>query len=229
MTALWLTRARLRQDASLAALAPVLLPRDADARTGMAHRLIWTLFADDAGRSRDFLWREDEPGRFMALSRRPPAAQAERLFALQTRAFAPALRVGDRLGFLLRANPTIDHAVPGRARRSLRSDVVMDALRPLPKGRQRQETRPQVIQQAGAAWLDRIGQRAGFAPRQVHADAYDQLRIPRASGSMPISISTLDLEGVLEVTDPALFAERLAAGFGRARAFGCGLMLIRRA
>jgi CRISPR system Cascade subunit CasE len=39
----------------------------------------------------------------------------------------------------------------------------------------------------------------------------------------------LDFEGVLEVTDPVRFLAALANGFGRARAFGCGLMLIRRA
>jgi CRISPR system Cascade subunit CasE len=38
----------------------------------------------------------------------------------------------------------------------------------------------------------------------------------------------LDISGVLEVHDPDRFLLRLAQGFGRARAFGCGLMLIRR-
>jgi CRISPR system Cascade subunit CasE len=38
----------------------------------------------------------------------------------------------------------------------------------------------------------------------------------------------LDISGVLEVRDPARFLARLIQGFGRARAFGCGLMLIRR-
>ena len=37
----------------------------------------------------------------------------------------------------------------------------------------------------------------------------------------------LDFEGVLEVDDVAEFLKKLAAGIGRARAFGCGLMLIR--
>ncbi len=229
MTALWLTRAHLHQDASLAALAPVLLPEDPSFRTGMAHRLVWTLFADDADRTRDFLWREDKPGCFMILSPRPPVAEAERLFRIDTKSFAPVLDRGDRLGFLLRANPTIDHAVPGRLRRSSRSDVVMDALKPVPQGEARQKARPQVIQEAGAAWLRRVGARCGFLPITVQADGYDQLRIPRTPGKLPISVSTIEFEGVLEVTDPDVFLERLKNGFGRARAFGCGLMLIRRA
>ena len=39
----------------------------------------------------------------------------------------------------------------------------------------------------------------------------------------------LDLTGRIEIADPAVFLALLARGFGRAKAFGCGLMLIRRA
>jgi len=39
---------------------------------------------------------------------------------------------------------------------------------------------------------------------------------------------SLDISGVLEVRDPAVFLGNLSKGFGRARAFGRGLMLIRR-
>jgi CRISPR system Cascade subunit CasE len=38
----------------------------------------------------------------------------------------------------------------------------------------------------------------------------------------------LDINGVLTVKDPERFLVALASGFGRARAFGYGLMLIRR-
>lgn len=40
--------------------------------------------------------------------------------------------------------------------------------------------------------------------------------------------SSLDYEGVLTVTDPERFVQTLNSGIGKARAFGCGLMLIRR-
>ena len=38
-----------------------------------------------------------------------------------------------------------------------------------------------------------------------------------------------DLTGEIAVTDPKAFLAKLAQGFGRAKGFGCGLMLIRRA
>jgi CRISPR system Cascade subunit CasE len=45
----------------------------------------------------------------------------------------------------------------------------------------------------------------------------------------PIEFSALDLSGVLEVQDGEPFLAALLSGFGKAKAFGCGLMLIRRA
>ena len=38
----------------------------------------------------------------------------------------------------------------------------------------------------------------------------------------------VDLTGVVRIVDAERFTARLAHEFGRARAFGCGLMLIRR-
>jgi CRISPR system Cascade subunit CasE len=48
-------------------------------------------------------------------------------------------------------------------------------------------------------------------------------------GEAPIRFSTLDFEGVLVVRDPARFIAKVATGFGPQKAFGCGLMLLRRA
>ena len=53
------------------------------------------------------------------------------------------------------------------------------------------------------------------------------LVIPRETGVSAI-FGVLDISGVLIVEDPVRFLAAQAAGFGRARAFGCGLMLIRR-
>ena len=42
-----------------------------------------------------------------------------------------------------------------------------------------------------------------------------------------LRFSTVDLTGELVVTDAARFATTLASGIGRAKAFGCGLLLVR--
>lgn len=226
MSGAWLSRIRLRQDAGLEALGPVLVPGAADAQADVAHRLIWTVFADDPGRVRDFLWRQEAPGRFIALSARKPQEDSP-LLAVESKAFAPSLRAGDRLAFVLRANPTVQPHGPGDRRRS---DVVMHALRDTPKGPGRADARPKLIREAGVAWLARQGVRHGFVPDSERAavDGYEVRQVPRV-GKGPIRFATLDFEGLLTVTEPDGFVTGLLRGFGRARAFGCGLMLIRRA
>jgi CRISPR system Cascade subunit CasE len=108
-----------------------------------------------------------------------------------------------------------------------RHDVVMDMLKSVPPG-QRAEARPDAVLTAGRAWLARQGAAHGFQPEgEVSVDGYDRVVIPRETGA-PAKFSVLDISGVLAVEDPARFLAAQAAGFGRARAFGCGLMLIRR-
>lgn len=226
MSGLFLSRLGLRRDAPVAALAELLVPADPDARLAASHRLLWSLFSDGAERRRDFLWREQGPGRFLALSRRPPNPLHD-LFEIETRPFEPALSVGDRLGFALRANAVVSPRIAG-AKRGRRADVVMHALHALPKGEARREARAEAVLSAGRAWLAGQGGRHGFAPEaEVGVDGYDSLRIPR-DGRAPIRFGVLDFQGVLTVTDPTLFLGALSRGLGHARAFGCGLLLIRR-
>jgi len=231
VTDLFLGRARLRRDAPAQALARLLVPDDGAARVAASHHLVWSLFADTPDRRRDFLWREEAPGQFMTLSSRPPSDEHS-LFTVDYQPFAPALDPGDHLSFSLRANPVIARqTTPGQ--RGRRHDVVMDALY-RSEGVDRASERPNLIATAGTAWLARQGEAHGFAPAYaVTVDGYETVRIAReaARGSKapPIRFGRLDIAGVLKVTDPPLFLAALAAGFGKSRAFGCGLMLIRRA
>ena len=240
----WLTRLRLKRDVPAAALARVLLPDDPSERCQTAHRLLWTLFADDPGRRRDFLWREERPGRgssgrggFLVLSEREPV-DAHGLFDMDPpKAWAPDLAKGDRIVFSLRANPVVTRK-DGEGR-SKRHDVVMDRLREIPKG-ERAELRDGAMREAGRAWLDRQAGEHGFAvvvetneeTREkkplLRIDGYEQLRIARPR-EKPARLSVLEFDGVLEVEDPDRFVSSLHRGFGKAKAWGCGLMLIRRA
>jgi CRISPR system Cascade subunit CasE len=75
VSALYLSRLSLRRDASVAALAPLLVLAESGAQAGAAHRLIWAAFADGPERKRDFLWRQDEKRRWLVLSSRLPEDQ----------------------------------------------------------------------------------------------------------------------------------------------------------
>ncbi len=227
----FLTRARLRTDTSLAALSRVLLPDDPSERVVTTHRLVWSLFADSADRRRDFLWREAAPGVFYLLSVRPPS-DPHALFDLDPpKPFAPDLRPGDVLRFALRANPTVARG-GGPGRRGKPCDIVMDALR-----RSTRDDRPRAREELAVAavrdWLTRQGERSGFTLHSASGDgpgslrmSYRVLRLPHRDGLMTLGIA--DVEGLLEVTDPSRCHEVLRSGLGRAKAFGCGLMLVRR-
>ena len=234
---LHLTRAVLDRNAGAAALAPLLDPPDPDQAFDAHRRLVWTLFPGrDA--SRDFLWRADGRGRFFILSHRPPV-QCDLFRPLDTTDFTPVLAVGDRLSFVLRANATKDRRVPeepdGR-RPNRRVDLVMEALYETmgqtDLGPERVSDRPglrmKIADRVAADWLAAQGNRHGFAPEWVRVEDYSVRRIPRRRQN-PATLGVLDLTGGLTVTEPAVFLSALGVGFGRARAFGCGLMLIRRA
>lgn len=223
MSALYLSRLSLRRDASLAAIAPLLAPAEKGAAAGAAHRLIWAAFADDPERKRDFLWRCDEDRRWLVLSARPPDDRHE-LFDIESKPFEPALEKGDRLAFALRANAVVTRK--DGAGCAKRSDIVMDRLLAVPKG-ERAQVRDRLAFEAAGTWLAGQGARSGFRLEGVPGVAYHTEQIPR-HGHRPIELGILDLEGEISVDAPDLFVPALANGFGKAKAFGCGLMLIRR-
>lgn len=131
------------------------------------------------------------------------------------------------------------------ARRKIYHDVVMHAKRKL-KERAHVErwtdiedgARPplyELVHEAVRGWFCGAYGDAGVAAKcgfsvdtaSLRVDAYAQHRIRRAKGQ-EIRFSTVDLTGELEVTDSGKFRDALLQGVGRAKAFGCGLLLARR-
>jgi CRISPR-associated protein Cas6/Cse3/CasE, subtype I-E/ECOLI len=87
----------------------------------------------------------------------------------------------------------------------------------------------ELVQQAGFMWLALKGEANGFSVRdeEVRADGYSQYRFTKPKGKHSVSLSTIEFNGVLTVTDPDLFVKTLYRGLGPAKAFGCGLMMVR--
>ena len=238
----YLTRAVLDRRAPEQALRPLLDPADRDTAFDAHHRLIWTLFPNPYAR-RDFLWRADGRGKFMILSAGEP--QDSRLFEpLETKAFAPVLAEGDRLAFTLRANATRDRrsgpqddGAPGtrrRPRKDRRVDIVMHSMQE--QGLERGSTGPNsraarrmdLAASAARMWLASQGERRGFSVEELMVEDYRVVKLKRRGGR-EATFGVLDLQGLLTVRNPEVFTDALVTGFGRAKAYGCGLMLIRRA
>lgn len=200
------------------------------AETGSAdggHRLLWSLFSStsEGARERDFIYRRIDDRNYLIVSSRPPA-DAHALWNLGPKPYEPEPQAGEGYHFILRANPAMAISREGR-KPSLRVDAVMHAKRAAraeqkPWGREEEEV-------AALAWLfaRQVAIGVTLDQQRCRITAYEQHRIPRKQGE-PARFSTVDYEGRLNVEDPARFKRALFGGIGKARAFGCGLMLIRR-
>jgi len=194
------------------------------------HKLIWRIFSDSPRRRRDFLFRRLEAGGgladFLAVSERPP--RDDGLWRILSKEYRPKLKAGQRLAFSLRANPVVSRRDHGG--RQARHDVVMDRKKLLKNGGappERWPSQAELVQEAGEKWLAERAERHGFRlePGQVRAEGYHQVRFRK--GRSLVSLSSLDLTGLLTVSDPRAFQEALFTGVGPAKGYGFGLLLVR--
>lgn len=195
------------------------------------HQLVWSLFGDHPDRQRDFIYRHETTNgwpTFYVVSRREPLDH-KGLWDIISKKYTPQLRGGQHLNFSLRVNPI-------RSRRDEngkqhRHDVIMEAKTNAKKTGV-SFMLPDLIQKNGMQWLDERATLYGFSilPAAIRIDGYQQHKLFKGRGSKPISYSTVDINGILTVTDPALFVEKtLYQGVGPAKGFGCGLMMVKRA
>jgi len=202
------------------------------------HKLIWNLFSDGPDRRRDFLYRFEKVKRlptFYTVSDREPVDTSS-VWDIQTKRYAPKINRRDRLSFTIRVNPIRSKRDENGCQH--RHDVVMEAKKQMDFREMPQDERPHIatiVQDAGFAWIKAREKEHGFfvggdeEKPGVRADAYRQHKLFRGKGAQPVTFSTLDYNGILTVTDPDTFVkETLFSGIGPAKAFGCGLMLVRR-
>ena len=204
-----------------------------------AHQLLWRLFPEHP-RERAFLFRqelESDQGAagairglplFYILSGHEPVA-VPGLLTVESKPFQPALEAGDRLAFRLRANPTVARRT-SEGGRSTRSDVLMHAKHAFAPGARTSPDCGEAMDEAARSWLDERAERHGFKLVATPiVGAYRQHELQKARQRDSIRFSSVDYEGVLDVIEPGRFVAAIAQGFGRAKAFGCGLMMVRRA
>lgn len=201
------------------------------------HSMIWKLLPDDRDATRDFLYRKDESGKlpfYYLLSRRKPEAQLDYL-SVTTAQFSPKLKTGDRLHFSLRANAVITRKPDDGSNRRIRRDIIdakVDEYRAKENDSRRWPPSAQIHHEAGAEWLEKRAEKLGFVVNDlsIQNHQYHQFKKPRDNNDRnERRFTSLDFSGALQVTDPKTFLEQaLFQGIGRAKAYGCGLMLVRR-
>ncbi|WP_419659278.1 CasE: CRISPR system CASCADE complex protein CasE/Cas6 [Desulfosarcina variabilis str. Montpellier] len=197
------------------------------------HQIIWRLFPEDQEAKRDFLFRREVangwPFFYLVSERKPQPLSG--LVRVESKTYQPKLHNGQQLAFSLRINPVITKkAADGKKR--YRHDIVMNAKHSLKASSisQMDCSAGELQHTVGIKWLGERAEKLGFGfdPENVRIYGYQQHRFTSKKQKDKIQFSVLDYNGLLMVTESDRFYRTLMKGIGRAKAFGCGLMLVRR-
>lgn len=207
-----------------------------------AHKTAWKFFTQPAGAPRPFLYRVEQGNgadlcMYMVSADVP--VDPVGVFTVESKEYAPALAVGERVLFQVRVNPVVKRTLPGQ-KQGKRHDVVMDAKHRAKLAGAPVVTNDELVAEAGWEWLagkERLGGRDGRAGthgfsverKQVRFSGYQQVETGKTENGHQARISVLDMEGLCTVTDAARFQKVLLEGLGAAKGFGCGLMMVKRA
>jgi len=199
------------------------------------HQWLWRFLPAPAGTPRSFLFRRrdvDGLPRFYVVSAGEPVAPSPH-WQVASKPYAPSLAKGERFAFELRANPVVtSRSANGKA---ARHDVVMQEKTRLLKDRQLKRwadwhspDRPplhDLVQRSCSQWLLARCQRLGIAIDEdtLSVEGYEQHRGKNGE----LRFSTVDFGGSLRVVDAVALRAALLSGIGHAKAFGCGLLLVR--
>lgn len=202
------------------------------------HQLLWRLFDEE---QRSFIYRREQGNTqyhmhlaqsavlpvFYMVSKQLPQTIAG--LQVQSKVYEPQLNIGRTFAFDLRINPTIAKRDPNK-KHSSRYDILLLANREVNAERfdgHHQATR---IKQAADTWLLQRAEQYGFSiqPDGFTHDRHQVHRFVKTKSRHKVQVSSLDYQGLLTVQNTELFRQTLYEGMGRARGFGCGMMMIRK-
>ena len=133
------------------------------------------------------------------------------LLLLGSREIQPAPSAGQRLAFVLTANPV---------------KTITDAERDAKPGKQSEKCRvPLIKEEDQRDWLAR---KFSLVATLESADILPHTPLYFRKGKRAGKLVTCTFEGVLRVDAPERLVHMLENGVGPAKSFGCGLLLVRR-
>ena len=190
------------------------------------HRAIWKLFPEMERESRasaeesrqGFLFRveQSEPGCTAIViiqSRHEPQKVAEHVRVLVSKVFNPQPSRGQRLAFVMTANPV--------------KTIKDEAGRLDSNGEPKKCRVPLIKEEQQIQWLhDKLN---GIAsPEAVNIRKLPPIFFYKQKEKRDGKLIPVLFEGVIRVDEPNLLLKALEDGIGPAKGFGCGLMLVRR-
>lgn len=235
MSAIYFTRATLRTDQGGSSLAAFLAASSSS--IGRGHHLVWSLF-EDHSRARPFVYRglgASASSGYLIYSTTKPQDR-HHLWDLEHRDFGlpDALQPGDRVQWSLRVNPVVKsggkkHDAALRAWREWRNANSSAKPHECPSV----EDLARVVV---PGWLaPRLARRGlSVCPSQMTVESHRRerfLKDPNApmDRNNDVVVWMADVGGFGEVAQPELLRNAFCAGVGGAGAYGCGMLLLRRA
>ena len=194
-----------------------------------SHKALWMLFGDRPDRTRDFVYRETDPLRFLVVSEREPVNHDD-AWDLEVKAYNPRIRAGERLHFVLRANAV--RKTRDAAGRQKRYDVIQDErIRLRKQGASAKDMPPRAVlaQAAGSRWLLARQQGLGLEiePQSLMVEGHAMHEF-RRKGQGVVRFAALDFRGFALVRDAERLNAALVRGVGPSKGFGCGLLTVMR-
>lgn len=183
------------------------------------HRALWKLFPEDADAKRDYLFRVERPGQqlaevLMQSSREPVDQNVTETRLVACRDYPLKLDAGQRLRFLLLANPV--------------KTINDESGRVNAKGEVKKCRVPLIHEEEWQTWLER--KLTGCADlKSLMVEKRLPLNFRKTKEKRVGKIQPVSFQGVLTVQNPSAFRELIATGIGPAKAFGCGLLSLARA
>jgi len=187
------------------------------------HQFVWGLFGRDDD-IRDFIYTVHEDKIYVVSTR----VQNYKNSAIQvrTKPYEPSFKEGNPLRFDVRFD---GETRIGNDRKSIVNSY-KERL-----GEDHDLNRNELMHEAVGDWFRRNSRNYGFKVRDYHIRGYHHYDFVKTKKSInprnkneKVKFDSLDIRGVLEVTGPAVFVNTLHRGIGKARGYGCGLILVAR-
>ncbi|NPU83378.1 MAG: type I-E CRISPR-associated protein Cas6/Cse3/CasE [Syntrophaceae bacterium] len=182
------------------------------------HRALWRLFPEDADAQRDFLFRVEHSGQqsaevLLQSIREPLPSPSKEVRLVACKEYPLLLRAGQRLRFLLVANPVKTIADEhGR----LKGD-----------GQEKKCRVPLLRDEDRQTWLTR--KLNGFAVVEIaEVEKRPVLNFHKIREKRIGKIQPVVFQGILQVLNQDEFRNQIIKGIGPAKAFGCGLLSLAR-
>jgi len=142
--------------------------------------------------------------------------------SLEGKPMPAAWKAGTRLGFELLTRPAVrrarGHRNPGGEVDAFQREAERYAPGAMPRSRE----------EVYIDWLrEQVRRRGGAELDSARLASFQRTRVIRRRGSRPIEGPDALMSGLLTITDGEKFAQLLARGIGRHRAYGYGMLLLR--